>query len=221
MNAHSTRRNDALVALTGVAFVVLTVVSFLIAGEPPDADAPASEVVDYWTDKDTVGMIGALIEALAALALLFFAARLSRYLARVDERRGVLSLAAFAGGIVAATGIAVDASLRFAAAELADDVDPVVTQTLNALWSSFFFPMVVGMATLILATSLAVVLTRQLLPMWMAIVGLILVVMFFTPAGFIAFLVSGLWVIVLSVMIWRDDSRSDLVDVPAPMTSTL
>ena len=207
MNDHLTRRG-ALVPLTGVVFVVLTVVSFVMAGEPPDADAPAAEVVDFWADKDAVSMVGALIEALAAVALIFFAATVSRAIRRPNNDAGVLSLAALAGGTVCAAGIGVDASLRFAAADLAEDVDPIVIQTLNAMWSDFFFPMVIGLATLILATSLAIIMGRRVAPVWMAIAGFVLAVVFFTPAGFVAFLVSGLWVIVLSVLLWRRELGS-------------
>ncbi len=197
-------RDAALAPLAGVLFVVLTAASFLVSGEPPDADAPAAKVVEYWNDKDTTVMFACVLEVLAAVALVFFVCSVSRYLRRREDGRGVLSLAAFGGGVIAAAGIGVDASLRFAAADLANDVDPVVIQTLNALWSDFFFPMVVGMATLILATSLAALQHRHL-PMWLAIFGFVLVIAFFTPAGFIAFLVSGIWVITVGILVWRRD----------------
>jgi hypothetical protein len=67
--------------------------------------------------------------------------------------------------------------------------------------------MVVGRAALILATSLAGWRTRAL-PMWLAAIGILIFITFFTPAGFIAFLVSGVWIIVLSVLLWRRESHS-------------
>lgn len=204
--SNGTGRGSALLPLTGALFVVLIVVSFLVGGETPDADASAREVVKYWTDHDSENMIGSLVEALAAVSLLFFAATLRKTTNRwVSD--SVLPLVAFAGGIVAAAGIGVDASIRFAAADVAGDVDPAVLQSFSALWSNFFLPMVIGVAALVLATSLAGWRSGAL-PKWLAVIGVLIFIVFFTPAGFIAFLVSGLWIIVLSVMLWRRGARA-------------
>jgi hypothetical protein len=213
------RRTTALAPLTGILFVVLTFVSLVIAGEPPDSDASAEEAVEFWVDNDTAVMVGTVVEALGAVALIFFAASLRRSLHRGDAATGLLSTAAFGGGIVAAAGIGVDATLRFAAADLAGDVDPTVIQTLNGLWGNFFFPMVIGLATLILATSLAALQTH-VIPLWLAIVGLVIAVAMFTPAGLVAFLVGGLWVIVLSVMLWRRESTATTPTMVSPAGST-
>jgi hypothetical protein len=199
------RARSALVPLTGVLFVVLTVASFAVAGDTPDADDPIGEVVEFWIDHEGQALFGAILGALAAVALLFFAASLRSALRRGEDGAGVLSVAAMGGGIVAAAGIGTDSAFRFALGDLADDVDPVVTQTLNALWADFFFPMVVGLATLILATSLAALRTR-VIPVWLAWIGILICVAFFTPAGFIAFLVSGLWIAIVSVLLWRQET---------------
>jgi hypothetical protein len=63
---------------------------------------------------------------------------------------------------------------------------------------------------LVLATSLAALRTR-IIPVWLAWIGFVIFVVFFTPAGFIAFLVSALWIIVVSVLLWRQE--------PAPAPS--
>jgi hypothetical protein len=199
-------RGSVLLPLTGVLFVVLIVASFLVGGETPDADAPVREVVKYWTDHDSQNMIGSVIEALAAVSLLFFAATLRRTSNRWIDG-SILPSVAFAGGIVAAAGIGVDASIRFAAADVAGDVDPAVLQTFSAAWANFFFPMVVGIASLILATSLAGWRSRAL-PKWLAVIGILIFIAFFTPAGFIAFLVGAVWIIVLSVLLSRRESHS-------------
>lgn len=193
-----------LAPLTGVLFVVLTVVSFLVGGEPPDNDAPAREVVDFYSDKEGQTILGAILASLGAVALIFFAASLRRALRRGEQGIGVLSVAALAGGIVAATGIATDAALRFILADGADDITPAAMQTINALWAGFFFPMVVGIGALVLATSLAAIRTR-VIPVWLAWIGIVIFVVFFTPAGFVAFLVSALWIAVVSILLWRQE----------------
>jgi hypothetical protein len=201
-----TMRGSALLPWTGVLFVLLIVAGFLIGGETPDADAPTREVVEYWTDHEDENMIGSVIEALGAVSLLFFAATLRRTSDRWTDG-SILPSVAFAGGIVAAAGIGVDASIRFAAADVAGDVDPAVLQTFSAAWANFFFPMVVGLASLVLATSLAGWRSRAL-PRWLAVIGILVFIAFFTPAGFAAFLASAVWIIVLSVLLWRRESRA-------------
>jgi hypothetical protein len=204
MAAPATDRTSWL-PLTGALFVVLTVVAVMLGGDTPDVDAPAREIADFWVDNEGVMLLGCLLEAVAGVLLLFFGATVRRALRADEDGSGVLSVVALAGAIVAATGIGVDASIRFAATELADEVDPVVIQTLSAMWDNFFFPMAMGLATLILATSLSARRTG-LIPVWLAWVGIVIVVAFFTPAGFIAFLLGGVWIVVLSVLLWRREA---------------
>ena len=191
-----------LVPLTGVLFVVLVVVSFLIGGEPPDADERPREIVEWYVDNEGVVVLGAVLGALAAVPLLFFAVYLRRALQRDEPGLGVLSLAAFAGGIVAATGGATDSAMRFALAEFAEDINPVGVQAIHALWQGFFFPMVVGLSTLLVALSVTAIRTR-VIPVWLAWIGILIAVVLYTPAGFVAFLVSGLWIIAVSILLWR------------------
>jgi hypothetical protein len=67
--------------------------------------------------------------------------------------------------------------------------------------------MVVGVASLILATSIAGWRSRAL-PTWLAVIGILIFIAFFTPAGFAAFLVGAVWIIVLSVLLWRRESQA-------------
>jgi len=193
-----------LAPLTGVLFVVLVFVSFFVQGEPPSADEGPRKVAEWYIDHEGQTIFGALLAGLGAVALLFFAATVRRAMRRGEQAMGVLSMAALAGGAVAATGIATDSALRFALADQADDISPVAVQALHGFWEAFFFPMVVGLGTLILALSLAALRTR-LIPIWLAWIGIVLFVVFFTPAGFVAFLASALWTIAVSVLLWRQE----------------
>jgi hypothetical protein len=193
-----------LVPLTGVLFVVLVFASFLIEGEPPSADERPREIVEFYSDNEGQTIFAALLASLGAVALIFFAASVRRAMRRGEQAMGVLSMATLAGGAVAATGIATDSALRFALADKADEISPVAVQSLHAFWEAFFFPMVVGIGTLILALSLGALRTR-LIPVWLAWIGILIFVVFFTPAGFVAFLVSALWIIVVSILLWRQE----------------
>ncbi|MGQ0802819.1 MAG: hypothetical protein ACT4PI_02980 [Actinomycetota bacterium] len=193
-----------LAPLTGVLFVVFVFVSFAIQGDPPGADEGAGEIAEWYTDHEGQTIFAALLASLGAASLVFFAATVRRALRRTEQAMGVLSMAAFGGGVVAATGVATDSALRFTLADSADEIRPVAVQALHAFWEGFFFPMVVGVGVLVLATSLAALKT-QVIPVWLAWIGILIFVVFFTPAGFIAFVVSALWILVVSVLLWRQE----------------
>ncbi len=197
-----------LTPLTGVLFVVLIAVGIFMVGDTPGVDASPREVVDYYTDHDTVTMLGSLLEALGCVALLFFAASLRSALRRRENGSSILSVTAFAGGVVASAGIAVDASIRIALADAANDIDPVALQALNAFWEDFFWPISVGLGTLILATGLSALRTR-VIPVWLGWVSILVFIALFTPAGFVAALVALAWVLVVSVLLWRRESGAD------------
>jgi len=205
-------RTAALAPLTGVVFAILAVVALFISGDRPDADASAEAAVQFWTDNATANNVGALLEALAAVALLFFGASLWRALRRGEGNGGLLPLAAMGGGVVAAAGFGVDAAIRIAAADVAGEVDPVVTQTISAVWVNYGTPIVIGIATLIFAASLSALRT-QVIPLWLAWIGIVISVALFTPIGFFASLAAFLWVVVVSAALWRHEAAGGAAPV--------
>jgi hypothetical protein len=121
----------------------------------------------------------------------------------------VLSAAAFGGGIVAAGGFGTAAAIHFALTEFAnsDGITPGAVQALNALDVNFFFPFGIGIAALVLATGVAALRTR-VIPVWLAWVAVAIFVVTFTPIGFVGFLASGLWILVVSILLWRAEERA-------------
>jgi hypothetical protein len=191
-----------LAPLTGALFVVLVLVAFFaVAGNTPDGDASARKVASYFDDHETKEVIASVVLALSTVPLLFFSATLRERLRAAAPGRSVLSTVAFAGGVVTAAGFLVAATLHFALADYAKDIQPVAAQALNAIDNDFFLPFTTGLAVLLLATSLVAVRTA-VLPSWLGWVGIVLFVVFFTPAGFVAFGLSGIWVIVASVLLY-------------------
>jgi len=198
-------RKDWWAPLTGVAFVVLVIVSFIVAGEPPDANSPPQEIIDHYVDNKDAVMIGSLLSVIAAALLVFFGAVLRSALRAAEGPGGVLSAVAFAGTIIMATGAALDATISFALADRADDVAPVGVQALQALWDNDFFPIVLGAALLLLGAGLSIA-RNGVLPRWLGWIGVLVGVLALTPIGFVAFPLGGLWVLIVSVMLalrWR------------------
>jgi Domain of unknown function (DUF4386) len=186
--------------LTGVAFVIVVIVSFVVGGEPPSADDPVQEIVDFYTDDADAIRIGAALSALAGALLIFFAGTLRQVLKEAEGPNGTLSLIAFSGAVVVAVAAAVDATILFATAEAAEDIEPASVQTLQALWDNDFLPFVMGLFVLLVAAGLSI-LRHGALPKWLGWTAIVLGVLAMTPAGFIAFSASALWVIAASVLL--------------------
>ncbi len=60
--------------LTGIGFVALLVISFIVGGESPEADESTEEVVAFWTEEDCAQIASAIIGAWAAVFLVWFGA---------------------------------------------------------------------------------------------------------------------------------------------------
>jgi membrane-bound ClpP family serine protease len=103
------------------------------------------------------------------------------------------------------------AGIESAAANSVDNIPASAMQALNALDNDFFLPFSTGIIVLVLATSL-ITLRGTLLPRWLGWVGIVLFVVSFTPVGFVAFGLSGIWIIVVSILLYLREETG----APAP-----
>jgi len=193
-------KRDWWAPLTGVAFVVLAIVSFTLAGEPPDPEDPIAEIVEFYTDNKDSVMFGAALAAVAGTLLVFFAATLRTALQAGRGADSSLPTVALIGAAIFAIGVALDGTISFALAETVDDVDPTATQALHALWNNDFLPFSMGLQILMLAAGLSIVRYGGL-PTWLGWVAIVLGVAAVTPVGFFAFLLAGVWILIVSVML--------------------
>src|SRR5918999_626041 len=193
-------RKDWWTPLTGVAFVIVLILGFIIGGEPPDADSPAQEIVDHYVDSKDSVMAGAALTGVAATLLVFFGGSVRRALRDAEGPGGVLSAVAFAGTIIIAIGGAIDGTISFALAERADDIDATAVQALQALWENDFLPLATGLAVFLLASGLSIV-RHGAVPRWLGWVAIPLAILALTPIGFVAFGLGALWVLAVSVLL--------------------
>jgi hypothetical protein len=99
-------------------------------------------------------------------------------------------------------------------AETADDIEPESVQTLQALWDNDFIPFMVGMAIFLASLGVSIVRTA-VLPKWLGWVTLALALISVAgPIGFIAFPLTGLLILVLSVWL-AVRARSEAAPPPA------
>ena len=192
---------QSLAPLTGVAFVVVVIVGFIVAGEPPEASNPVGEVVDFYVENDSAITIGAALTALAGVLLIFFAGYLRSVLKGGPGGDDMLPTVALIGAGVLATGAALDGTILFALAEAADDIDPAAVQALQALWDNDFLPLAVGGAVFILASGLSILTRATPIPRWLGWVAVALGLIGLTPIGFVAFLGSAIWIVIVSVLL--------------------
>jgi hypothetical protein len=189
-----------LAPLTGLAFVAIVVAVFAIGGETPGQHDTAQQVQAFYSAHHDKHETLALTLAISIPFLLFFTSIL-RYELRRQGGTGQLANAAFAGGVVAAMGFGILSIVHLSLAVAADSANTLgTTQVLNVLDSNDFVPMTAGMGVLVLAAGWSAV-RHGGLPTWLAWVGIVIGVVVFTPAGFIGFLASGLWVAIVSVLL--------------------
>lgn len=207
-------KSDWPAALTGIAFVVVTIVAFSIAGEPPDAGEPVSEIVEHYSDNKNSVRAGVLISGIAMLLLVFFAGYLRRLFSRAEGGPGVLSSMVLVGPSIMAVGIAIDSTILLALAESVEDIDPAAVQALQALWDNDFIPIALGAVVFLLAAGLSIV-RHAAVPKWLGWIALLLAVLGVTPIGFVAFLGGGIWIAVLSVMVALRARKEAAATAPA------
>jgi len=188
------------VPLTGVAFILVGIIGFIISGEPKSADEPMKDIVDFYVDNKDSVQLGAIVGVVAGLLLIFFGAYLRKVLHAAAGEGEILSLVSFVGLVVVAVGFAIDGTISFALAEAADDVDPVAVQALQALWDNDFVPIILGVLAFLWATGISVIRSGAL-PKWLGWVMILLGIVGVTPIGFVAAIGAAILVLVLSILL--------------------
>jgi hypothetical protein len=189
-----------LVPLTGVAFIVVAIIGFIVGGEPKDASHPATEIADWYIDNKDSVEVGAFIGVAATVLLVFFGAYLRNVLRVAAGEDDMLSLVSFIGVVVVAVGFAIDTTILIAIAERADDIDPIAVQSLQALWDNDFVPIALGVLLFLWATGISVVRSGAL-PKWIGWIMILLGVVALTPIGFASFIGTAVLILVISILL--------------------
>jgi hypothetical protein len=194
--------------LMGIVFVVLVIVAFAVGGETPDVDDSAQKVVSFYVDNDSEQQIAAALLALGCVAFTFFLGALRRTLRAAAGDEGGLSTVVLVGGVMIIVGASIFAGLTFTLGDAADELPASATMALNALNSDMFFPVAVGTAVFNLALGLAV-LRHGGLPRRLGWLAIVVGIAGLTPAGFFAFLATGLVVVWASVVLTMQASAEE------------
>jgi len=185
--------------VTGLGFVVLLLISFIVGGQPKDADHSPAEIASWYSDNKDSAEIGAFISAVAAAFLIFFGG----YLRKVLEPGAglMLSILPLIGIVIVSIGAAIDSTLIFAAAEAVDDIPAPEIQTIQAIWDNDFVPFLLGVIVFNWSVGFAV-LRSGVLPKWLGWWGIVFgVVSLAGPIGFFGAPGAALWIIIASIML--------------------
>lgn len=193
------RSKDGLMPLTGVAFVVVGIIGFLIVGQPKSADDPVKEIVSFYVDNKDSVEIGAFASVVAGVLLIFFGAYLRKVLRAAGGEGETLSLVSFVGLAFVALGFAIDGTISIALAEGADKINPVAVQALQALWDNDFLPIMLGVLCFLWATGISVI-RSGVLPRWIGWVMIVFGVVGVTPIGFVSAIAAALLVLGISIV---------------------
>jgi hypothetical protein len=195
-----TDRTERLAPLAGVLFTVVFAIGFLTSGETPDTKATGQEVISHYDDSGgvLVSMFGLV---LAAVLFMFFAGVLRSRLQATGP--DWLASVAFGGAVVYTVSLGLFAMGQIALVDAADLGQPEVAQALNIIDNDNFFPAVIGLTVVLLATGWHILASRSL-PTWLGWASVVLGILALAgPLGFIAFLLFPIWILVVSIMLYR------------------
>jgi hypothetical protein len=153
-------------AATGIVFVVLLVIGFLIVTPaPPDPDSPVDEWSNYFTDHQDAINTGIVLVTASVFFFVWFLGSVTSAL-RVAAGSPRLPSIVFAGGVLAAASVFVAGTCVGIAAHRPDEVSPELTRTLNDGAILAGVPGIAGLGAFFGATAL-VILRSSLLPQWL------------------------------------------------------
>lgn len=202
----TTNRTARLAPLSGIAFVALMISVISFEGEEMDADAAPAAVLTHWADRADLRLLVASLSAAALLFLLVFAASLRSALRSREPAEASASVVSFAGAVVAAGGLSASAWATLAASRAADAGSADAVAPLDHLVQSAWLPITAGFAVMLIAAGIGGIRTGTL-PRPLGWTALILGIAFLTPAGIAAFLLTPLWILAVSVLLFRAQSR--------------
>jgi hypothetical protein len=195
-----------LLPLSGIAFVALAVIGVAVGGSSPSPDAAADEVLSFYRDNENRARAGIWFFAFAMPFLPLFASSLAGLQrpegldSRVVWRRLLLVGAA----IMSATlGVAITTQLALADSSTETQIAPEVMQALNVIAGYVVYALLPATGTMMLGAA-GWLLGRERLHGWLGWAALVLGIGLFVPFfGVLALILSLVWIIVVSVTLFR------------------
>lgn len=202
-------------AFGGFWFVLLSLVGSSLFGAPPNPDSSASELQEFFADHAGAIQASSLLYGLAAIGLLWWFGSLWRRMSAAEEERPRLAVVAALGlvwsGVFWVLSGALWSALALRVNELGDTSRVLYTLSGTVSAASNFGLFV------FLAATVALTLRAGMFPRWTAYVGGLSALLFLVGTGgiasdapfflfvggLVAYLVWLVWIVALSVVMWR------------------
>jgi hypothetical protein len=202
------RRWERWGPLSGVVFVVLVVLGFVVAGSSPDDNDPGAKITAYLSKNShqSRNIIAFFLLLAAILFLLAFFAALRSRLVDAEGGLGRLGALAFGAGVASTVLLFTAISLFISPVLLADDLprsipnDPSVYRITQVAGYELWVGSTVLGALVAWATA-AVVLRTRLLPKWFAWFSILVGVVCLAAVFFIPIFVFWLWIVVTAILL--------------------
>ena len=207
--------------LGGIVYVVAVIIGVLLIKDGPDSDAPPSEVVAWWSDsghRDRF-FIAWIVFMLGLFALLWFIASLRAAVASFDDTGMLAQLALMGGAVyVALAGAAI--SLNAAVSTMSDDTykHTVYPELIHAAGDAFWVIHAagfVGMSAMMIAAAVAALRGKVVRP-WLGWLGVAVGIVSIAGIVGIPQILVGLWLIVVSVALFRAGGNGEASAGEAP-----
>ena len=202
-----------LMPLSGVAFVVVGLLAVVaLGGSTPDTSSTGAEVQSFYADNDVRQAIAAFVLALSVLFLVLFAVSLATDAAAAANVRGhsFWPLVTIAGSVLAGVCFLITAAIHFALVDAADQgLSGEALEALNSLDGNTWIAYNAGLGVMMLGAA-GVWLTAIRRNVWLGWSALVLGVALFIPfADFVALLLTLVWILIASVLLFRERAAPD------------
>ena len=189
--------------LSGTVFVIVALVAVIgLAGDVPESTAPGAEVASFYDDEQMRQVIGAFLWVASIPFLVFFAVAVAA-VGRSAEARTMWGYVVVGGSILLGAILALLGAVQFALTDGAtNDVSPASLVALNLIlgngWVAF------NGALGVMMFGAAGCLLSGLRYRWLGWAALVLGVALFIPfADFIGLILTLIWIVVASVLLFR------------------
>ena len=144
-------------AASGIAFLALFLVGFLVFVVPnsPNADASAQDWANYYTDHRDRIQVGTLVVGVGLFFFVWFLGSLRSAIAAAEGGTGRLASIAYGGGLLTAAFFLIAITATAVAAYRPEEVDPNLTRALNDIGLLVGAPAAAGITALFAATAIA------------------------------------------------------------------
>lgn len=207
-------------ALGGFVFVVLNVIGALLPGTPPAPDDTAAEIAKFFKDNDSMIMAGQALSGFGTIGLAWWFGSLFRRMRAAEggnPRLSVVALLGLAlGGTMALTSGAISSTIALRIDEVGEGGAQIFYSMAGIVIATSAFGVVI-----FLSAVCALNYRASMFPAWTSYLGWLAAAGFvvgslssandaavFGFAGFISFLVWCIWILAISLFMWRGTSAT-------------